>query len=185
MLRFTHQRNPTKAIMGAIRIKLNRIKNPLTNQPKPIAPNNQNIPTRVSQKLMPERLNWKGLGLFWFTSVSSLASWKIARSWLVNLAPAVAVNITTVWHTHRAVATVILDASLTDAAEIVLLCLGIRLESWPCPIPTLFIFLAAFSSRFCSIPQFKHRTDRTFKSSLPKKLGIKPRPSLIKESPSL
>ncbi|WP_339394288.1 hypothetical protein [Nostoc sp. UHCC 0870] len=47
----------------------------------------------------------------------------------------------------------ILDASLTDATEVVLLRLCVRLESWQCPIPTLFIFFAAFSSRSCSVPQ--------------------------------
>jgi hypothetical protein len=31
---------------------------------------------------------------------------------------------------------VILDASLTDATEVVLLRLCVRLESWQCPIPT-------------------------------------------------
>jgi len=35
-------------------------------------------------------------------------------------------------------------------------------ESWQCPIPTLFIFFAAFSSRSCSMPQFKHWTERIF-----------------------
>jgi len=33
------------------------------------------------------------------------------------------------WHTHRAKAAVILDASSTDATEVVLLCLCVRLES--------------------------------------------------------
>ncbi len=34
----------------------------------------------------------------------------------------------------------ILDTSLTDAAEAVLFRLSARLESWQCHIPTLFIF---------------------------------------------
>jgi hypothetical protein len=42
-----------------------------------------------------------------------------------------------------------------------------HLESWRYPIPTLFMFAAAFSSRLCSTWQCKHWTDRTFKSNFP------------------
>jgi REP element-mobilizing transposase RayT len=42
---------------------------------------------------------------------------------------------------------VILDTSLTDATEVVLSCLCVHLELWQCPIPTLFMFLAAFRFR--------------------------------------
>ncbi len=51
----------------------------------------------------------------------------------------------------------ILDASLTDATGVVLSRLCARLESWQCPIPTLFIFFAAFSSRSCSVPGVSSR----------------------------
>ncbi len=66
-----------------------------------------------------------------------------------------------------------LDASLTDACKQVLLCLCIRLESWQCPIPTLLIFLAAFSSLCCSVPQLRHKTERIERPSLP---HLKPQP---------
>src|ERR687886_729714 len=58
-------------------------------------------------------------------------------------------------------ATVILYASLTDATEVVLLCLDVHLESWQCPIPTFSIFTEAFSSRSCSVPQLRQSTERT------------------------
>jgi hypothetical protein len=58
---------------------------------------------------------------------------------------------------------------MDSATEVVLQFLRVRLESWQCPIPTLFIFFAAFSSRSCSVPQFKHNTERTDKSILPQR----------------
>ncbi|MFK0734184.1 MAG: hypothetical protein ACIWVG_24040, partial [Gloeotrichia echinulata HAB0833] len=43
---------------------------------------------------------------------------------------------------------------MTDTTEVGLLRLDVHLESWQCPIPTFSIFLAAFPSRSCSVPQF-------------------------------
>ena len=63
--------------------------------------------------------------------------------------------------------TVILDASSGSATEIVLQSLSARLESWQFPIPTFSIFLAAFSSLSCSVPQLKQSTERIDKSILP------------------
>ena len=71
------------------------------------------------------------------------------------------------WNTPRPEGAGIIHASPTDTTEIVLLRLDVHLESWRFPIPTLFIILAAFSSRSCIVPQFTHCTDRTFKSNLP------------------
>ena len=70
-------------------------------------------------------------------------------------------------YTHRRKRAVILDVSSTGATEVVLSCLCARFESWRYPIPTLFIFAAAFSSRSCSVWQFKHWTDRIFKFNFP------------------
>lgn len=60
----------------------------------------------------------------------------------------------------------ILDASLTDATEVVLPCLYVRLESWQCPIPTFCIFLAAFSSRSCSVHTFNLKKSRSRRTGL-------------------
>src|SRR4028118_178250 len=68
---------------------------------------------------------------------------------------------------HRPKRAVILDASLGDATVVVLLCLCVRLESWRYPIPTFSIFLAAFSSLSCSMPQFRQSTERIDKSIFP------------------
>src|SRR4028119_93030 len=68
---------------------------------------------------------------------------------------------------HRPKRAVILDASLGDATMVVLLSLFVRLESWRYPIPTFSIFLAAFSSLSCSMPQFRQSTERIDKSIFP------------------
>jgi hypothetical protein len=50
---------------------------------------------------------------------------------------------------------------------IVLLCLDVHLESWQCPIPTLLIFLAAFKSLSCWVPQLRQSIERIDRSNLP------------------
>src|SRR5918998_3382480 len=61
----------------------------------------------------------------------------------------------------------ILYASSGRATEIVLPSLDVHLRSCRCPMPTFSIFLDAFSSLSCSIPQPKQSIERTDRSILP------------------
>jgi len=62
---------------------------------------------------------------------------------------------------------VILDVSTGSATKVVLQSLTVRLDSCRCPMPSFSIFLEAFLSLSCSVPQLRQRIERIDRSNLP------------------